>query len=122
MCLRAANVVIILQVQLPGLLCARFRGNVRPRDHRHKATAVYIRVVTSFVLAIALSNREMKRVHALLVLSLALVAAVGWAGVFARKYYSALHFVEPWAEIAEEAATSVQRGGFVINNNPSFRF
>jgi hypothetical protein len=72
--------------------------------------------------AIALANRDMKRARTVLALSLAFVAAAGWAGIFARKYYAAPHFIEPWAEVAEEAATSVARGEFVIDNSPAFRF
>ena len=72
--------------------------------------------------SIALASRKMKRLRVLLAGSLAFVAAVGWVGVFARKYYAAPHFVEPWAEIAEEAATSVQNGELVISNNLTFRF
>lgn len=72
--------------------------------------------------SIALANREMKRARTTLALSLAFIAAAGWAGILARKYYAAPHFIEPWAEIAEQAATSAQHGDLVIDNSPSFRF
>jgi hypothetical protein len=57
-----------------------------------------------------------------LVASLAVVAAIGWYGIFSRKFYSAPHWVEPWEQIAREAADAANHGGVVIGNNPSFFF
>ena len=72
--------------------------------------------------SVALANRKAQIVRAGLAISLAFIAAVGWAGVFARKYYAAPHFIEPWSEIADEAAQAVKKGGVVVANSPSFRF
>ena len=64
----------------------------------------------------------MKGVRTVLVLSLVFVATVGWAGIFFRGWYAAPHFIEPWADIADEAATSVEHGDIVVGNSPSFLF
>ena len=54
--------------------------------------------------------------------SLAVVAGIGWYGIFARSLYAAPHWVEPWAQVARQAANIVLSGGIVIGNNPSFFF
>ncbi len=48
------------------------------------------------------------------------VAVIGWYGIYARRYYSALQFVEPWADVATEAAAKVGVGAKVISDQPSF--
>jgi len=75
-----------------------------------------------FSFSIALANRKMKTVRKLLILSLLIVALTGWAGVFARRWYAAPHFIEPWAEIADEATVAVEHGQVVVSNSPSFLF
>ena len=72
--------------------------------------------------SIALANQKMKGVRMLLVISLVVVSAVGWTGVFARRWYAAPHFIEPWAEIADESAIAVGRGQTVVSNSPAFLF
>jgi hypothetical protein len=72
--------------------------------------------------SIALANREKKAVRTVLAASLALVAAVGWLGILSRGWYAAPHFIEPWAQIADEAAVSAEHGGVVVSNSPSFLF
>lgn len=72
--------------------------------------------------AIALSNRERRTTRNLLMVTLACIAAIGWTGIVARKYYAAPHFVEPWAEIADQAAISLKDGAVIISNSPSFLF
>jgi len=54
--------------------------------------------------------------------SLVLVGAIGWYGIFSRKLYAAPHWVEPWDQVAREAAQVAGDGGIVIGNNPSFFF
>jgi len=57
-----------------------------------------------------------------LLLSLAIVAGIGWYGIFARNLYAAPHWVEPWDNVAQQAATVARNGGVVIGNNASFFF
>ena len=54
--------------------------------------------------------------------SLILVGAIGWYGIFSRKLYAAPHWIEPWDQMAREAAQVAGNGGMVIGNNPSFFF
>jgi hypothetical protein len=54
--------------------------------------------------------------------SLAVVAAIGWFGIFSRRFYAAPHWVEPWESVAQGAAGVVREGGVVVGNNPSFFF
>jgi len=54
--------------------------------------------------------------------ALALAGAIGWYGIFSRKLYAAPHWIEPWDEVARQAAEVTANGGTVIGNNPSFFF
>jgi Dolichyl-phosphate-mannose-protein mannosyltransferase len=54
--------------------------------------------------------------------SLVLVGAIGWYGIFSRKLYAAPQWVEPWDQVARQAAEVASNGGIVIGNNPSFFF
>lgn len=54
--------------------------------------------------------------------SLILLGAIGWYGIFSRKLYAAPHWVEPWDQVAREAAKVAGDGGIVNGNNPSFFF
>jgi hypothetical protein len=72
--------------------------------------------------SIALANQKMKGVRTILALSLVCVAAVGWVGIFARRWYSAYHFIEPWADIADDAVASLERDEVVVSNSTPFLF
>ncbi len=53
------------------------------------------------------------------------IAAIGWFGIFSRQYYSAPRFIEPWGQVAAEAASRRLSPGFdsyIVGNNPSFFF
>jgi hypothetical protein len=65
-------------------------------------------------------NRQTAR-RALLA-ALALIACIGWYGIFARDLYAAPRWVEPWEKLGLEAAGVARSGGVVIGNNPSFFF
>ena len=72
--------------------------------------------------ACAVANRQRRKLRAILVLSMAVVAAVGWFGVISRRHYATAHFLEPWAQIARDAAGAVNEGAMVVSNSPSFLF
>jgi len=57
-----------------------------------------------------------------LMASLVIVGAIGWFGIISRKLYAAPRWVEPWEEIAQQAAGVASKDGIVIGNNPSFFF
>lgn len=54
--------------------------------------------------------------------ALLIVGAVGWYGVYARRYYSNPQFLEPWQEVATESAARIAGGAKVIADEPSFLF
>jgi len=48
------------------------------------------------------------------------IGGIGWYGIYARRYYSAPRFIEPWREVAEDAAAKIRGGATVIADHPSF--
>jgi hypothetical protein len=54
--------------------------------------------------------------------ALLLIGAAGWYGIYSKRYYSAPRFVEPWQEIAADAANQINSGATVIADHPSFLF
>jgi hypothetical protein len=52
--------------------------------------------------------------------ALLVVGVVGWYGIYSRRYYSAPRFIEPWQEIAGDAAAKIRIGATVISDHPSF--
>jgi hypothetical protein len=50
------------------------------------------------------------------------IGAAGWYGIYARRFYSDLQFIEPWQEIAAEAAVKIANGATVISDQPAFLF
>ena len=77
-----------------------------------------------FLLAIAagIGSVENRYWRSGIALCLGLVGAIGWYGFFARRYYAAPRFFEPWEAVAQDAADTVRNGGLVIGNNSSFFF
>jgi hypothetical protein len=67
-------------------------------------------------LAVALT-RASTNVRRALVAALALIAVIGWFGTFARRYYAAPHFVEPWQSLSAQVAADWRVGATVISNN-----
>jgi hypothetical protein len=70
----------------------------------------------------ALAGPTRPRLRVLLGMSLLVTVVIGWTGILSRKYYGSLHYVEPWAALAREAAENVGKGQAVISNSPSFLF
>jgi hypothetical protein len=54
--------------------------------------------------------------------ALLVIGAAGWYGIYSRRYYSAPRFIEPWQEVAEDAAAKIRGGATVIADHPSFLF
>jgi hypothetical protein len=50
------------------------------------------------------------------------IGAAGWYGIYAKRFYSDLQFIEPWQEIAADAAVKVANGATVISDQPAFLF
>jgi hypothetical protein len=51
---------------------------------------------------------------------LLIIGAAGWYGIYSRRYYSAPRFIEPWQEVAGDAAAKIRGGATVIADHPSF--
>jgi len=54
--------------------------------------------------------------------ALLVIGLAGWYGIYSRRYYSAPRFIEPWQEVAGDAATKIGGGATVIADHPSFLF
>ena len=52
--------------------------------------------------------------------TLLIVGMTGWYGIYSRRYYSAPRFLEPWQEVAQDAAAKIRGGATVIADHPSF--
>jgi len=70
----------------------------------------------------ALATESHRSARRWLIVSLASIGAIGWYGIFARSLYSAPRWIEPWEQIARQAAEVADSGGAVIGNSPSFFF
>ncbi len=52
--------------------------------------------------------------------ALLVIGIAGWYGIYSRRYYSAPRFIEPWQEVAGDAAAKIGNGATVIADHPSF--
>ena len=52
--------------------------------------------------------------------ALLIIGMAGWYGIYSRRYYSAPRFIEPWQEVAGDAAAKIRGGATVIADHPSF--
>ena len=50
------------------------------------------------------------------------IGTAGWYGIYAKRFYSDLQFIEPWQEIAADAAVKITNGATVISDQPVFLF
>jgi hypothetical protein len=50
------------------------------------------------------------------------IGAAGWYGIYSKRFYSAPQLIEPWQEIARDAAVRVANGTTVISEQPAFLF
>jgi hypothetical protein len=48
------------------------------------------------------------------------IGVAGWNGIYAKRFYSEPQLVEPWQEIASDAAVKIANGATVISDQPSF--
>ncbi|HJY88389.1 MAG TPA: hypothetical protein VKE24_16260 [Candidatus Acidoferrales bacterium] len=73
------------------------------------------------LLAIALTATARRGpVRRMVAAALVLIFVIGWFGIVTRRFYAAPRFIEPWQEVAEQAAEVVHEGGITISNHPSF--
>ncbi|HWZ56430.1 MAG TPA: hypothetical protein VNZ63_10190 [Verrucomicrobiae bacterium] len=50
------------------------------------------------------------------------IGVAGWYGIYAKRFYSDPQFIEPWQEIAADAAVKIANGATVISDQPAFLF
>ena len=48
------------------------------------------------------------------------IGGAGWFGIYSRRYYSMPQFLEPWRDVAGDAALKIGGGSTVIADHPSF--
>jgi hypothetical protein len=71
---------------------------------------------------VTLATMTLASARRLLAGALLLAGAIGWFGIFSRRLYAAPRWIEPWYQVARQAAEVTGNGGTVIGNNPSFFF
>jgi len=85
----------------------------------------YLLLLAPWVLlpvGVAIENTKPRWATFALAGSLLVIGAAGWYGIYTQRYYSAPRFIEPWQEVAGDAATKIGRGATVIADHPSFLF
>lgn len=73
-------------------------------------------------IAVAIGSIESRWARPSLAVALLIIGGMGWYGIYTRRFYSAPQFLEPWAQVAGEAAGKVQTGATVISNSRPFFF
>jgi hypothetical protein len=73
-------------------------------------------------IAIAIASIESRWARPSLALALLIIGGVGWSGIYMRRFYSAPQFLEPWTQVAGEAAGKIQTGATIISNSRPFFF
>ena len=71
---------------------------------------------------VAVGTNKSVQTRVALPVALLMIGGIGWFGIYSRHYYSAPRFLEPWQQVAFDAAKKVHSGATVIANNPSFFF
>jgi hypothetical protein len=75
-----------------------------------------------FPIAVAIASIESQWARPGMAVALLLIGGIGWYGIYARRYYSAPQFLEPWAQVAGDAAAKIQTGANVVSNSGPFFF
>jgi hypothetical protein len=60
--------------------------------------------------------------RATLIISLAVIAGVGWFGTISRDYYSFSGFTDPWEQIAKDLAGPLSQGSVIVTDDPKYFF
>ncbi|HVA94706.1 MAG TPA: hypothetical protein VNI36_07360 [Candidatus Dormibacteraeota bacterium] len=71
-------------------------------------------------IAVAIGSIKSRWAQPVLAVMLLIIAGVGWTGIYARQYYSAPQFLEPWVQEAGDVAGKIQTGATVISNSRPF--
>ena len=66
------------------------------------------------------ANIKTRFVRVTLAVALLIITGIGWYGIYTRGFYSAPRFIEPWQQVAADAAEKIHAGATVIADSPSF--
>ena len=82
----------------------------------------HIFVIAPWVLlpvAIGIGSTKSRWARPVLAVALFTIGMIGWSGVYSRTYYSEPQFLDPWVQIAGNAADKIHTGaGLVSNSRP----
>jgi len=71
-------------------------------------------------IAVAIGSIQSRWARPTLAVALLLIGGIGWFGIYSRRYYSAPQFLEPWSQVAGDAAAKIQTGATVVSNSGPF--
>jgi len=83
----------------------------------------YLLLISPWVLlpvGVAIESAKPRWATFTLAAALLVIGGAGWYGVYSRRFYSAPRFLEPWQEVAGDAAAKIHDGATVIADHPSF--
>jgi hypothetical protein len=83
----------------------------------------YLLILSPWVLlpvGVAIETAKPRWATFALAAALLTIGAVGWYGIYSRRYYSAPQLIEPWQEVAGDAAAKIRGGATVIADHSSF--
>jgi hypothetical protein len=69
---------------------------------------------------VAVGTNKSFQIRIGLPVALLVIGGIGWFGIYSRHYYSDPRFLEPWPQVAEDAARKIQSGATLVANNRSF--
>jgi hypothetical protein len=98
------------------IMAIEIAGGIHPRQLMLVAPWILL------PLTAALVDPAWPQLRSALIVSLLVAVGLGWFGVYARRYYAAPEFLEPWDQVAADASTGLQKDSAIIGNNPSFFF
>jgi len=73
-----------------------------------------------FPIAVGIGSIQSRWARPSLAAALLFIGATGWFGIYTRRYYSAPQFLEPWAQLAGDAAAKIQTGATLVSNSSPF--
>jgi hypothetical protein len=71
-------------------------------------------------LGVAIETAKPRWATFALAAALLATGAIGWYGIYAKRFYSAPQLIEPWHELARDAGVNAANGAMVISDQPAF--
>jgi len=82
-------------------------------------------VISPWVLlpiGIAIEQEKPQWANLALAAAILIIGGIGWYGIYARRYYSAQQFIEPWQQVSDDASRKIRNGAMLIADEPSLLF